>query len=91
MVDFPLRAVELNLQGSGLRILGHTESTDNTEIIFSNTNLANLTNYDAGGKGFTINGSGLKVPSSTLTITITITLMMVGKRPNLGPDLIWLR
>jgi len=56
MVDFPLRAVELNLHGSWLRILGHTESTDNTEIIFSNTNLANLTNYDAGGKGFTVHG-----------------------------------
>ena len=36
--------------------IGHTESTDNTEIIFSNTNLANLTNYDAGGKGFTVHG-----------------------------------
>jgi len=68
MVDFPLRAVELNLQGSGLRILGLTESTDNTEIIFSNTNLANLTNYDAGGKGFTVHGSGFMVQSSRVRV-----------------------
>ena len=62
---------------SGFRILGHTESTENTEILgfkfqdssfrsrrkgrerrnITNTNDTNLTNYDAGGKGFTVHGS----------------------------------
>ena len=33
------------VSGFKFHVSGHTDSTDNTEIIFSNTNLANKTNH----------------------------------------------